>query len=437
MKRWIAFLLVICCLVPCLVACVPENDGSTDGTGDNGGSQPPAEEKLKIGALDFGGALKEYVIVYGKNDTESLNKGLAEKLRDVISTNCGVTLKVVADSASPVDKEILVGKTTREQSKYFFEGTNKLDLMECVIGTVDGKVVVTGAMLFSTEEAIILVENYAKANSTIEGMAAIEKDLHTGFAANRGEYRLMEYNVLVEYPGWGTDKVRNAEVEVRKEVIASMILGNSPDVAVLCEVFDNWSNQLPALIQDEYATVQWKRSNGSANRTPIIYKKDRFNLIESGYTDIGVKNESGAVESYKNYRCVTYAVLEDKTTKEKLLVFGTHFESGENTTGDNYRVQQVALLKSAMDKITQKYSGTVVLMGDFNTASYKQYLNGYNALKSTFTNLKNPVESHALASIDQVFVSKAATVNKTHIEPNKYATYASDHKPVIVDITTN
>ena len=440
MKKLIALILALCCFTLCFTACTPDNDAASDGnapTGDQPTEQPPAEQpvEIKIEDISLSGALSEYVIVYGNTDTTSLNKGLAEKLRDVIKDNCGVTLSVVSDSAMPKDKEILVGKTARTQSKYFFEGDNALDLMEYVIGTVEGKIVVTGALLFSTEEAILAVEEYAKKNGKIDGMSAKQKDLHSSFSANKGEYRLMEYNVLVEYPGWGVEKVSNPEVEVRKEIVASMIKGYSPDVVVLCEMFDNWSNQLPALVKDEYTCVQWSRNSTTSNRTPILYKTERFDLLESGYTDIGVKDESAAETKYKNYRCVTYAVLKDKTSGEKLIVFGTHFES----TNDADRLAQVPKLKAAMDAVTSKYSGaTVVLMGDLNTAEYKTNEQAYTSLVNTLTDLKNTVfkEDNDNASIQKVFVSKTATVNKVTIEANKYAMYASDHKPVIVDITT-
>jgi endonuclease/exonuclease/phosphatase family metal-dependent hydrolase len=81
-------------------------------------------------------------------------------------------------------------------------------------------------------------------------------------------------------------------------------------------------------------------------------------------------------------------------------------------------------------------TATMVVMGDFNTAEYKSDNRAYVEFENTYTNLKNPVKSNALASIDQIFVSKTATVNKTFIEPNKFVVNASDHKPVIVDITT-
>jgi endonuclease/exonuclease/phosphatase family metal-dependent hydrolase len=281
--------------------------------------------------------------------------------------------------------------------------------------------------LFSTEQAIVEVDTYVKQNGTLDGMSVSEKDLHKSFSENKGEYRFMEYNVLVEFPGWGSDKVDHPEVEIRKEITASMIKGYSPDVIVLCEMFENWSKQLGELLQDEYTLVEWSRSSTVSNRTPIAFKTSRFELIESGYTDIAV------VESI-NHRVVTHAVLKDKSTGEKIVVFGTHLES----TNEDDRLKQVPLLKAAMDKITNKHSGaTVVLMGDFNTAHYKTDARAYTALKQTLSDMKNVVEGKALESIQHIYVSKTATVKKVTIETGRYALQASDHKPVIVDITTN
>jgi hypothetical protein len=241
----------------------------------------------------------------------------------------------------------------------------------------------------------------------------------------------MEYNVLVEYPGWGVEKVHNPEVEVRKEIIASIILSNSPDAAVLCEMFENWSAQLPALIESEYALVAWNREDGYSNRTPIIYKKDRFELIEGGYEDIAIKKT-------KNRRVVTYAVLQDKITADKLIVFGTHFESvlKDNNPAENEeaRMAQVGLLRGVVDMLLERHSGVSVISGDFNTGPRKPDHRAYDTLLSTFSDYENAVGSNPIVSLDHMFISHNAEIIDADVHTSEWVPFASDHKPVICDV---
>ncbi len=364
--------------------------------------------------------LKDYVIVYGDNETVELNCALAQRLAQKLS------LSAVPDSTPCVEREILVGCTCRAESKV------ELALMEYAIKQVGQKLVITGAGLFSTEQAIEAVENYYAENGSLCGLPTGVTDIRPVFSACEGDYRIMEYNVLVEYPGWGCEKVRNPEVEVRRELIASMILAAEPDAVVLCEMFEKWSAQLPPLVEHKYECVAWNRVEDEySNRTPIIYNKHRFELLEGGYENIAIKKT-------KNRRVVTYAVLKERATGNKLIVFGTHFESilKDNTPAENEeaRMAQVALLKAVVDGVLSRHEGAVAITGDFNTGPRKPDHRAYDTLLSTLCDYENAVGKNPIVSLDQMFIAKNSEIVSALIDTSRWVPFASDHKPVICDI---
>ena len=203
-------------------------------------------------------------------------------------------------------------------------------------------------------------------------------------------------------------------------ITASIINGYAPDAIVLCEVFEGWASLLPSMLPD-YTMVCATRDDGKSNRTPIAYRTDRFTLVDSGYRDVYVKYDE------TNNRVVTWAVLEDKMTKERLIVFGTHWEV---TTEEN-RVKQAEMTAELIKEITAKYSGAVILAGDFNTRVGND---SYNKL-AELTGYTDAVANTPGVAVDHIFFdSNKVTVSSAVIDSKHNTEYASDHLPIICDI---
>lgn len=104
--------------------------------------------------------------------------------------------------------------------------------------------------------------------------------------------------------------------------------------------------------------------------TPIIYRTDRFELIDSFY-DIypdGIPDFEGEFNNLKtkSYCIGVFRVKEDG----KLLIFGTthlwyKFES-QQAGSEAARVYQLGIFMDKVEAFKQKYNCPVVIMGDFN-----------------------------------------------------------------------
>ena len=83
---------------------------------------------------------------------------------------------------------------------------------------------------------------------------------------------------------------------------------------------------LPPMLAERYEEVP--TSVGEQNYTPVFYKRDRFDLIESGYTLFAGKNDA-------NSKSVTWAILEDKASGVRFGIGSTHFWWKCNEPDDN------------------------------------------------------------------------------------------------------
>ena len=155
------------------------------------------------------------------------------------------------------------------------------------------------------------------------------------FAANTGDVRIMEYNVLVEFAGWGSGGKIPADVNLRKGIIASLINGYSPDVLCLCEFFDTWSQELPPLLDSKYKFVSLMRPDGLSNRTSLVYNSETLTLIEGGYEDISIHPTTDAPwNDDVNRRVIMWGVFEVKATGKRFMTLGTHYTSTAGATSE-------------------------------------------------------------------------------------------------------
>ncbi len=85
----------------------------------------------------------DYVIVIGENASSS-EKNAAEKLKQYLNEISGIELRIVSDSTEESEKEIIIGKTSREGTSYTIDRANLGD-DGIVIKTVGEKIVLSGA----------------------------------------------------------------------------------------------------------------------------------------------------------------------------------------------------------------------------------------------------------------------------------------------------
>ena len=385
-------------------------------------------ENYSIKSMSLNGKnLKDYTIIYPSADMSEKNGEYARELQTIIGTACGYVLPISKDTAPATDLEILIGKTNRAESEACAQ---QLGTLEFITTTVGDKLILLGNGAYTTKKAIESFDSNMRLVSTELEEIDVKRCLIDGYEANtKGDYRVMQYNILVEYEGWGSGGKLTPSIDVRKEIVAAAILGYSPDVLVLCEFFDQWRQKLPPLVESQYTLVQGDRADGVSNRTPIMYKTDKFDLVDSGYTDIS--KAPGQI----NRRVVTWAVLKDKTTAKQLVVFGTHLTAEQNEIGEADRIAEIKKIRTVIETVTSTYQGHIILMGDFN--SYVGS-NAYNELEVHagqlgLTNVVKTLAS-AMRTVDYVFLDNTMTAENIIINYNNQTEFGSDHRPVVCDI---
>ncbi len=154
-KRIIS-LLIIAAMVLSLVACTGKNPGTASGDADSYREPKKAETVVQDNWEDTDGDFdykteswsgpEGYVIVIPTGDGEM--KTLAEYLQDYYTRVHKVTLKIVTDSTSAVEKEILIGNTNRKESKA------DLKEGELKVALEGNKLVLVGGHTVTTEAAV-------------------------------------------------------------------------------------------------------------------------------------------------------------------------------------------------------------------------------------------------------------------------------------------
>lgn len=250
---------------------------------------------------------------------------------------------------------------------------------------------------------------------------------------------VMSYNVYIK--GTGEKSPEN-----RTPLVAENIRKYSPDSFGLQEADEGWMERLPALMT-EYAYVGIGRNSdkGGGEASPIFYKKDKYDLVDSGtfwLSKTPEKASRGWDAMFK--RICTYAVLKDKETGFTYAHFNAHFDH----LGVIARLESVAVIAEKIAEIAPNLP--VVFSGDLNDYEggdmYNRVLE--SGLKDTKYLAKTAsggnVTYHGYsdlvekdAPIDFIFVNSfAASVESYTVHSEEInGIYASDHHPVIAKLT--
>ena len=199
-----------------------------------------------------------------------------------------------------------------------------------------------------------------------------------------------------------------------------------------------------------YTPAACEHADGKHCYTPILYRTDRFDLLESGsalYASRGTDTKSMA-----------WVVLADKATGQKLALINSHgslillayhLEATDAVEGEQWRVDNVRQMLEKKDELRARYGGIpVFITGDFNTnangasvqamkqsmadsaeAAVVSHTEGFNSYH------KAPNQPCAAGlPIDFIFVTDDVVEVLTHHIPADEAALAiSDHCPVYLD----
>ena len=378
------------------------------------------------------------IVVNGGNNNLQIAQTLSQKSREL----CGRSPKIVTDlKVNEGDSLIIIGTSSLVPDAMQAE-------WEASYATTEDK----NAYFVCKENSIMwiytpVMEGYGAINrellSQIQSESATSATLSTGLVQLPQFFTVMSFNVYVSQ--FNT---------ARKDRVIATIRENAPSVFGVQEANESWMTALRTDLGDEYVSVGVGRdANMGGEYSAIFYRKDLFNLIDSGTKWLSdTPDVSGSKFTQANYpRIMTYVVLERKTDGAQLLYVNTHLDhNGKNNSNvevaEMVRQKQIEVLLSEVAKLPDL---PTIVTGDFNvtpeaSAYTTMTANGYldasrvawaGEVKPTCTDMNDDYEG---VIIDYIFVSPdlAGVVDSYIVCPSKRdGEWISDHNAIIATIT--
>ncbi|MBQ4137236.1 MAG: InlB B-repeat-containing protein, partial [Clostridia bacterium] len=227
----------------------------------------------------------------------------------------------------------------------------------------------------------------------------------------------------------------------RAPYMARTILEYEPDIIGLQEANATWYSELAHLFGEEYGSIVKWRTTTDSESTPIFYKKDKFELLDSGYFWLSDTPDVQSLGWGANFhRICCWVKLKIKTTGKEFYYFNTHWDFSE--------APQLGSAKLFYDKIKNKCQDLpVILTADFNMTWNSE---GYAMLRSFLTESnheRNPQHTYNNLNdgansilIDYLFytadniISQNYTVIKDRIITDDYNYHLSDHYGIFNDL---
>ncbi|MBQ3007236.1 MAG: endonuclease/exonuclease/phosphatase family protein [Clostridia bacterium] len=250
---------------------------------------------------------------------------------------------------------------------------------------------------------------------------------------------VMSYNVYIKGSG-------EKSPENRTPLVAENIKKYSPDSFGLQEADEGWMERLPAIMTDyAYVGIGRDSDEGGGEASPIFYKKDKYELLDSGtfwLSKTPEKASRGWDAMFK--RVCTFAILKDKQTGFTYAHFNAHFDH----LGVIARLESVAVVAAKIAEIAPGLP--VVFSGDLNDYEGGDMYN--RVLESGLKDTKYLAEAvsggnvtyhgyselvEKAAPIDFIFTNALSTKVQSYavVSEEINGIYASDHHPVVATMT--
>ena len=374
MKKLFAIFIALSTLL-CLTSC---NGGDGADTGTTASSteatttyvSPYDLEIIKDGATD-------YYIVYSLSGEKYAHEA-AKALSNKIFEATGVRILVIDDLVRATGPEIILGKTKRDGNGVSFDRNGyNWSKNELFVGHYDSNILITAENDFELYKHIDAVADiwtsYFKdgvlgINNTIEGALMLSPA-----NANPNVISIMTHNIYYQ------------KIDERKELVKQELLYLQPDLFGAQEAKPAWIEFLDKELSG-YGRIGVSRSkDGKGEYTPIYYKKDKFNLIDSG--TFWLSNTPNVVgsrfEGANNDRIATWGLFEIKATGKKLLMLNTHLD----TASEEIRTLELELIFEFL-KDYDKYP--IYMTGDFN---FQRHFSTYSLMTSEYRDCEYLAES--------------------------------------------
>jgi endonuclease/exonuclease/phosphatase family metal-dependent hydrolase len=173
--------------------------------------------------------------------------------------------------------------------------------------------------------------------------------------------RVMSFNVR-----YGTAKDGPDHWDKRKDLFLETIQKYDPDLLGMQEVLAMQADFLQEKLAG-YGFAGSGRDDGKrgGEYSPIMFKKARFDLLDSGQYWLSPTPEVIASKGWDAAlpRIVTWVRLKEKPTGTAILVFNTHWDH----VGNVARVESAKLMRRLMEQKRGDAKEPVIVTGDFNS----------------------------------------------------------------------
>lgn len=236
------------------------------------------------------------------------------------------------------------------------------------------------------------------------------------------------------------DDENGNSIDERAPRLNTVMSDYDADVIGFQEYKPKWEKHIKEYFGDRFDIFNKYRSETDEESSPILWRRDKFNCIKTGYfwlSDTPEVESKGWDELYKCFRMCVYVILQDKESKKRFTFMNTHFGFG-----DNGQIKSVKLIKEYTEKIS---SHPTFILGDFNMtpdspayALMSEFFTDVNAviakdMRGTYHGY-NP-EKNANVHIDYCFVNKdIKPVSQKIIDDTVDGMFPSDHYGLYIEM---
>lgn len=262
-----------------------------------------------------GTPIEEYTIVYSR--TDKMANTLAQELNSIIQVTCGRSLDIISDGRpNPGTKIILVGYSESfissvPEVRRFVDSVGKSKYV--IYG--EGDIFYVGGVKDSSAALTAATNAMKKAivNGDDPKQIKLDYTVKESFAIKGTTYTTMSYND-------GANKYDNPKD--RCEIIKEYM----PDILCFQETQLIHTKIYKARLE-VYDFVYFDNDGTTYNSQPIYYKRDMFELLDSGIKWLSDTPDKRSKYKESEYiRSFTYAVLKDKETGLEIVIVNTHID---------------------------------------------------------------------------------------------------------------
>ena len=270
----------------------------------------------------------------------------------------------------------------------------------------------------------------------IAGVPEPETQRSTAASPSR---RVMSFNIRYDNPGDGEHAWPN-----RRDLVSQIILFHGTDLLGVQEALEHQVRQLDEALAG-FGWVGVGRSDGKAagEFTPIFYREDRLELLESGTFWLSPAPEEPGSKGWDAAlpRIATWAKLRDRAAGRTFLAMNTHFDH----VGEEARRRSASLIVEKATALAGELP--IILLGDFNaepdSVTYQTLAGAFRDAREesegghfgphgtfgTFEPRKEPARR-----IDYIFIRDAQVIREATLADHWDGRHASDHWPVFAEV---